>query len=70
MYCVFYCCWDETHRFLWNFVGNLVCLVEETYSWDVPQRSKASGREKWKKTKSQQAGKQEEETQTEVLSKN
>lgn len=33
-------CSSQTHRFLRNFVGDLVRLVEEAYGRDVAQRSK------------------------------
>lgn len=33
-------CWNQTHGFLWNFVSNLVGLVEETQGGDVAQRRK------------------------------
>lgn len=33
-------CRSQTHRFLRNFVGDLVRLVEEAHGRDVAQRSK------------------------------
>lgn len=33
-------CWSQTHRFLRNFVGDLIRLVEEAHGRDVAQRSK------------------------------
>lgn len=42
--------WNQTHRFLWNLVSDLVGLVEEAQSGDVAQRCKTPEEEAQRST--------------------
>lgn len=45
--------WDKTHRFLWNFVGDLVGLVQEAHGGDVAQRCKTPEEEEQQSSRGQ-----------------